>query len=97
MEKEMETHTKILAWEIPWTEEPGGSQKSRTLLSDQTATTVKGQNKGTLGKPEGDTICCTCCEQQSIPDHIVDCHQELSFTELLFPHGFKFIAVASVL
>ena len=23
-EKEMETHSSILAWEIPWTEEPGG-------------------------------------------------------------------------
>ena len=23
LEKEMETHSKILAWEIPWTEEPG--------------------------------------------------------------------------
>ena len=24
MEKEMTTHSSILAWEIPWTEEPGG-------------------------------------------------------------------------
>ena len=23
LEKEMETHSSILAWEIPWTEEPG--------------------------------------------------------------------------
>ena len=39
LEKEMTTHCSILAWEIPWTEEPGelqstGSQKSRTWLSD---------------------------------------------------------------
>ena len=39
LEKEMETHSSILAWEIPWTEEPGGlqsmrSQKSQTLLTD---------------------------------------------------------------
>ena len=26
LEKEMATHTSILAWEIPWTEEPGGLQ-----------------------------------------------------------------------
>ena len=26
LEKEMETHPCILAWEIPWTEEPGGLQ-----------------------------------------------------------------------
>ena len=25
-EKEMATHCSILAWEIPWTEEPGGLQ-----------------------------------------------------------------------
>ena len=24
LEKEMATHSRILAWEIPWTEEPGG-------------------------------------------------------------------------
>ena len=35
LEKEMATHSSILAWEIPWTEEPGGlqsmgSQKSWT-------------------------------------------------------------------
>ena len=24
MEKEMAVHSGILAWEIPWTEEPGG-------------------------------------------------------------------------
>ena len=26
LEKEMATHFSILAWEIPWTEEPGGLQ-----------------------------------------------------------------------
>ena len=26
MVKEMTTHSSILAWEIPWTEEPGGLQ-----------------------------------------------------------------------
>ena len=35
LEKEMATHSSILAWETPWTEEPGGlhimgSQKSQT-------------------------------------------------------------------
>ena len=39
LEKEMATHSSILAWEIPWTEEPGGLQvhgvaKSQTRLSD---------------------------------------------------------------
>ena len=26
LEKEMATHSSILAWEIPWTEEPAGPQ-----------------------------------------------------------------------
>ena len=26
LEEEMTTHSSILAWEIPWTEEPGGPQ-----------------------------------------------------------------------
>ena len=39
LEKEMATHSSILAWEIPWTGKPGGlqsmgSQKSQTRLSD---------------------------------------------------------------
>ena len=28
LEKEMETHSRILAWRIPWTEEPGGLQST---------------------------------------------------------------------
>ena len=39
LEKEIATHSSILAWEIPWTEEPGGLQsmesaKSQTQLSN---------------------------------------------------------------
>ena len=39
LEKEMATHSSILAWEIPGTEEPGGLQaiglqKRQTWLSD---------------------------------------------------------------
>ena len=35
LEKEMETHSSVFAWKIPWAEEPGGlqpmgSRKSRT-------------------------------------------------------------------
>ena len=30
LEKEMATHSSILTWEIPWTEEPGGPQKRQT-------------------------------------------------------------------
>ena len=30
LEKEMATHSSILAWTIPWTEEPGGLQSMRS-------------------------------------------------------------------
>ena len=33
LEKEMATHSSILAWEIPWTEEPGGLQFMRLQKS----------------------------------------------------------------
>ena len=41
LEKEMATHSSILAWEILWTEEPGGqesmrSQKSQAQLRNET-------------------------------------------------------------
>ena len=36
LEKEMATHTSILAWEILWTEEPGGLQSMGLQESDTT-------------------------------------------------------------
>ena len=46
LETEMATHSSVLAWKIPWTEDPGyglqttvhGVTKSRTRLSDFTFT-----------------------------------------------------------
>ena len=37
LEKEMATHSSILAWKIPWTEEPGGLQSmgSQTVRQDR--------------------------------------------------------------
>ena len=31
LEKEMATHSSILAWTIPWTEEPGGPQSMGSM------------------------------------------------------------------
>ena len=44
LEKEMATHSIVLNWEIPWTEEPGGLQwgcKSQTRLINKAATTTR--------------------------------------------------------
>ena len=38
--KEMATHSSILAWDIPWTEEPGGPQ-SRELQSQTGLSTAQ--------------------------------------------------------
>ena len=37
LEKEMETHSSIPAWRIPWTEEPGGLQSMGSQESDTTS------------------------------------------------------------
>ena len=58
LEKEMATHSRALAWRIPWTEEPGelpstGSQ-SQTGLSTHTGVMtgdpVKGSEQGAEGR-----------------------------------------------
>ena len=36
LEKETATHSSILAWKIPWTEEPGGLQSRGHKESDMT-------------------------------------------------------------
>ena len=36
LEKEMATHSNILAWEISWTEEPGGLQSMGSQELDTT-------------------------------------------------------------
>ena len=46
LEKEMATHSSILAWEIPWPEEPGGLQSMESqrvrhnLVSKQQQSTL---------------------------------------------------------
>ena len=37
-EEGMATYSSILAWRIPWTEEPGGLQSDRTEASEHTCT-----------------------------------------------------------
>ena len=44
LEKEMQTHSSILAWEIPWTEEPDGLQSMGSQKSD-TSSRLNNNNK----------------------------------------------------
>ena len=61
LEKEMETHSSILAWKISWTEEPGVLHstpvtKSWTWLGNYTTTTVTAEYV---------KYCCSACYQHS--------------------------------
>ena len=44
-EKEMATHSSILVWEIPWTEEPGGLQSMGLQRAGHDLVTKQQQNK----------------------------------------------------
>ena len=45
LKEEMATHSSILAWEIPWTEEPGGLQSRRSQKVRQGLATAHTHNK----------------------------------------------------
>ena len=44
-EKEMATHSSILVWEIPWTEEPGGLQSMGLQRAGHDLVTKQQRNK----------------------------------------------------
>ena len=41
LEKEMATHSSIFAWEVPWTEEPGGLQSIRSQTVEHSLVTTQ--------------------------------------------------------
>ena len=43
--KELATHFSIIAWEIPWTEEPAGLQSTRSLKSQTPVLTKQQQHE----------------------------------------------------
>ena len=54
LEKDMATHSSILAWRIPWTEEPGGLQSMGSQRVEQDLVTKQQQ---------------TSCQYVSVPFH----------------------------
>ena len=54
LEQEMATHSSIVAWKIPWMEDPGGLQsmewQSRTRLGDFTLTFQELQREKIVGE-----------------------------------------------
>ena len=71
LEKEMTTHSSILAWEIPWTEEPGGRQSKglqtvrrrhdlATKQQQQTMIITTANHDQVLEAPQPRAECRTC-------------------------------------
>ena len=55
LEKDMATHSSILAWRIPWTEEPGGLQSMGSQRVDMTVWPTLSENQTKpLGKRKGE-------------------------------------------
>ena len=66
LEKEIETHSSILAWEIPWTEKPGGLQS----MGSQRV----GNNIATEYSTQFSYICSIICDSQITFYNIYLCH-----------------------
>ena len=62
MEKAMATHFSILAWKIPWMEEPGGLQSMRSLESDTTERLHFHFSLSCIGEGNGNPLQCSCLE-----------------------------------
>ena len=46
LEQEMATYSSVLAWRIPWTEEPGGLQSIHGVAKSWTQLKCSGNTKG---------------------------------------------------
>ena len=58
----MATHSSILAWRIPWTEEPGGLQSLGRRESDTTERLHFHFSLSPLGERNGNQLQCSCLE-----------------------------------
>ena len=62
LEKEMATHSSILAWRIPWTEELGGLQSTGRKESDTTERLHFHFSLSCIGEGNGNPLQCSCLE-----------------------------------
>ena len=62
LEKEMARHSSILAWEIPWTEEPGGLQSMRSQELDTTERLHSHFSLSCIGEGNGSPLQDSCLE-----------------------------------
>ena len=62
LEKEMATHSSVLAWKIPWMEEPARLQSMRSLESDTTERLHFHFSLSCIGEGNGSPLQCSCLE-----------------------------------
>ena len=67
LEKEMATHSSILAWRIPWTEEPGGLQSMGLQSTGLQSIWLKRLSTGELAPLGGAVVLVVDCIQQLLP------------------------------
>ena len=58
----MATHSGIVAWRIPWTEEPGGLQSTGRKESDTTEQLHFHFSLSCIGEGNGNPLQCSCLE-----------------------------------
>ena len=58
----MAPHSSTLAWEIPWTEEPGRLQSMGSLESDTTERLHFHFSLSCIGEGNGNLLQCSCLE-----------------------------------
>ena len=58
----MVTYSSILAWKIPWMEEPGGLQSMASLESDMTERLHFHFSLACIGEGNGNPLQCSCLE-----------------------------------
>ena len=83
LEKEIATHSSILAWRIPWTEEPSGLQSTgsqRVRHNWATSLSLWGVNECRLKRAADTSVCSSpiChpgdCPSSLLGSHQVNCH-----------------------
>ena len=62
LEKKMATHSSILAWKIPWTEEPGRLQSMGSQESDMTDRLHFHFSLSCIGGGNGNPLQCSCLQ-----------------------------------
>ena len=100
LEEEMATHSRILAWRIPWTEEPGGlqpmgSQKSRTQLGDWTRNT-KYFIHSSWNTRDPSLLCLEVSSVVFLITVLVDCFVSFYRTSF-YQHGGSFLSLLCLL